>query len=452
MDELDQGMKKDEWKSRLGFMLAAMGSAVGLGNIWRFSYVAGENGGATFLLIYIFFILAFGIPLLLAEFSVGKAGKKDAVGSFMRLAPGTKWHWTGVMGVIGGTLILSFYSVVSGWSLYYLFHYLIGDFWTEPTGGFGQGFEDWTSSTWGPLIWQFLFMVAVVFVVIRGIKRGIERANLIAMPALAILMVVLAVYSLTLDGASEGLAFLFTPDWSQLSNPQVYLAAMGQAFFSLSLGISGMLTYASYLKSKDRLPAATVGIGVMDTVFAIIAGIVIFPAVFSFGVDVQSGPKLVFITLPSIFASIPAGGLVGIAFFVLLVMAAYSSALSMLEIPVAYFHRTLGLSRRAASILCGSVIFAIGITVSLGHGVLSHVTIVGDKGILDSIDYVTGNFILPLGAMLIAIFVGWYWTRDQAIKNSEINNHSLQSIWYFIVRYIAPVVVLVVALTSIFSK
>ncbi|TSJ63687.1 sodium-dependent transporter [Allobacillus salarius] len=445
-------MKKDEWKSRLGFMLAAMGSAVGLGNIWRFSYVAGENGGATFLLIYIFFILAFGIPLLLAEFSVGKAGKKDAVGSFMRLAPGTKWHWTGVMGVIGGTLILSFYSVVSGWSLYYLFHYLIGDFWTEPTGGFGQGFEDWTSSTWGPLIWQFLFMVAVVFVVIRGIKRGIERANLIAMPALAILMVVLAVYSLTLDGASEGLAFLFTPDWSQLSNPQVYLAAMGQAFFSLSLGISGMLTYASYLKSKDRLPAATVGIGVMDTVFAIIAGIVIFPAVFSFGVDVQSGPKLVFITLPSIFASIPAGGLVGIAFFVLLVMAAYSSALSMLEIPVAYFHRTLGLSRRAASILCGSVIFAIGITVSLGHGVLSHVTIVGDKGILDSIDYVTGNFILPLGAMLIAIFVGWYWTRDQAIKNSEINNHSLQSIWYFIVRYIAPVVVLVVALTSIFSK
>ncbi|MBR7554530.1 sodium-dependent transporter [Allobacillus sp. SKP8-2] len=444
-------MKKDEWKSRLGFMLAAMGSAVGLGNIWRFSYVAGENGGATFLLIYIFFILAFGIPLLLAEFSVGKAGKKDAVGSFMRLAPGTKWHWTGVMGVIGGTLILSFYSVVSGWSLYYLFHYLIGDFWTEPTGGFGQGFEDWTSSTWGPLIWQFLFMVAVVFVVIRGIKRGIERANLIAMPALAILMVVLAVYSLTLDGASEGLAFLFTPDWSQLSNPQVYLAAMGQAFFSLSLGISGMLTYASYLKSKDRLPAATVGIGVMDTVFAVIAGIVIFPAVFSFGVDVQSGPPLVFITLPSIFASMPAGGLVGTAFFVLLVMAAYSSALSMLEIPVAFFHRTLGLSRKAASILCGSVIFAIGITVSIGYGILSHVTIVGNKGILDSIDYVTGNFILPLGAMLIAIFVGWYWTKDQAIKSSEINNHSLQSIWYFIVRYIAPVVVLVVAITSIFG-
>nr|WP_289037834.1 sodium-dependent transporter [uncultured Allobacillus sp.] len=444
-------MKKDEWKSRLGFMLAAMGSAVGLGNIWRFSYVAGENGGATFLLIYIFFILAFGIPLLLAEFSIGKAGKKDAVGSFMRLAPGTKWHWTGVMGVIGGTLVLSFYSVVSGWSLYYLFHYLIGDFWTEPTGGFGQGFEDWTSSTWGPLIWQFLFMVAVVFVVIRGIKRGIERANLIAMPALAILMVVLAVYSLTLDGASEGLAFLFTPDWSQLSNPQVYLAAMGQAFFSLSLGISGMLTYASYLKSKDRLPAATVGIGVMDTVFAVIAGIVIFPAVFSFGVDVQSGPPLVFITLPSIFASMPAGGLVGTAFFVLLVMAAYSSALSMLEIPVAFFHRTLGLSRKAASILCGSVIFTIGITVSLGYGILSHVTIVGNKGILDSIDYVTGNFILPLGAMLIAIFVGWYWTKDQAIKSSEINNHSLQSIWYFIVRYIAPVVVLVVAITSIFG-
>ncbi|WP_311379119.1 sodium-dependent transporter [Allobacillus halotolerans] len=451
MDQ-SNGMKRDEWKSRLGFMLAAMGSAVGLGNIWRFSYVAGENGGATFLLIYIFFILAFGIPLLLTEFSIGKAGKKDAVGSFMRLAPGTKWHWTGVMGVIGGTLILSFYSVVCGWSLYYLFHYLIGDFWTEPTGGFGQSFENWTSTTWEPLFWQFLFMIAVVLVVIRGIKRGIERANLIAMPALAILMVVLAVYSLTLDGASEGLAFLFTPDWSQFGNPQVYLAAMGQAFFSLSIGIGGMLTYASYLKSNDRLPTATVGIGIMDTVFAVIAGIVIFPAVFSFGGDVTDGPPLVFITLPSIFASMPAGGLVGIGFFALLVMAAYSSALSMLEVPVAYVHRTLGLSRKAAAIVCGTVIFAIGVTVSLGYGIWSHVTIVENKNILDSIDYITGNYILPLGTMLMAIFVGWYWTKDQAIKRSEINTPILQSSWYFIIRYIVPVAILVIAITSIVDK
>ncbi len=432
-------------------MLAAMGSAVGLGNIWRFSYVAGENGGAAFLLIYVFFILVMGIPLLLTEFSIGKAGKKDAVGSFMNLAPRTKWYWTGILGVIGGTLILSFYSVVSGWSLYYLFQYILGDFWTEPAEGFRANFENWTANIWEPLLWQFLFMAATVFVVMKGIRRGIERANVFAMPALAILMIALAIYSLTLDGAAEGLSFLFTPDWSQLADPNVYLAALGQAFFSLSLGTCGMLTYASYLKANDRLPAATAGIGIMDTVFAVIAGIVIFPAVFSFGVDVGYGPPLVFITLPSIFASMPAGEIVGIAFFILLVMAAYSSALSLLELPVAFVHRTLGLSRKAAALVCGSVIFILGVAVSLGYGVWSGVTIIGDRNILDSVDYFTANFVLPLGAILMAIFVGWYWTKDQAIRYSEIETPILQRGWYVIIRYLAPVVVLVIAISNAIS-
>ncbi|GAA0462549.1 sodium-dependent transporter [Alkalibacillus silvisoli] len=444
------GISHDQWKTRFGFMLAAMGSAVGLGNIWRFSYVAGESGGATFLLIYLFFVLIIGIPLLLTEFSIGKAGQMDAVGSFKRLAPNTKWHLTGVMGVIGGVLILSFYSVVSGWTLFYLYQYVTGAYWTEPDGGFGAAFEAWTSNPVAPLFWQALFLGLTILIVMRGIKKGIERANNVLMPLLAVLLIFMAVYGLTLDGASEGLSFLFTPDWSMLTEPSVYFMALGQAFFSLSIGICGMLTYSSYLKAKDRLPAATVGIGLMDTVFALIAGVMIFTAVFSFGVEPDSGPPLVFIILPSIFESMPIGHIVGIIFFVLLTMAAFSSALSLLELPVAYVHRTLGLTRKRATLIMGSIIFVLGVTASLGFGVWSHIQI-GGNNILDMMDNITANVILPLGGLLMAIFVGWYLSRDQAIKNSEIESPVLQKIWLTIVRFVVPVVMVTILIISIFG-
>ncbi|GEN44321.1 sodium-dependent transporter [Alkalibacillus haloalkaliphilus] len=444
------GIGHDQWKTRFGFMLAAMGSAVGLGNIWRFSYVAGESGGATFLLIYLFFVLIIGIPLLLTEFSIGKAGQMDAVGSFKRLAPNTKWHLTGLMGVIGGILILSFYSVVSGWTLFYLYQYVTGAYWTEPDGGFGAAFEAWTSNPVAPLFWQALFLGLTILIVMRGIKKGIEKANNVLMPALAILLIFMAAYGLTLDGASEGLVFLFTPDWSMLAEPSVYFMALGQAFFSLSIGICGMLTYSSYLKAKDRLPAATVGIGLMDTVFALIAGVMIFTAVFSYGVEPDSGPPLVFIILPSIFEGMPAGHIVGIVFFVLLTMAAFSSALSLLELPVAYVHRTLGLTRKAATLTMGSIIFVLGITASLGFGVWSHIQINGNN-ILDMMDNITANVILPLGGLLMAIFVGWYLNREQAVKNSEIESPILQKVWYNIVRFLVPVVMVVILFISLFD-
>uniref|UniRef100_UPI000378C984 sodium-dependent transporter n=1 Tax=Alkalibacillus haloalkaliphilus TaxID=94136 RepID=UPI000378C984 len=425
-------------------------SAVGLGNIWRFSYVAGESGGATFLLIYLFFVLIIGIPLLLTEFSIGKAGQMDAVGSFKRLAPNTKWHLTGLMGVIGGILILSFYSVVSGWTLFYLYQYVTGAYWTEPDGGFGAAFEAWTSNPIAPLFWQALFLGLTILIVMRGIKKGIEKANNVLMPALAILLIFMAGYGLTLDGASEGLAFLFTPDWSMLTEPSVYFMALGQAFFSLSIGICGMLTYSSYLKAKDRLPAATVGVGLMDTVFALIAGVMIFTAVFSYGVEPDSGPPLVFIILPSIFEGMPAGHIVGIVFFVLLTMAAFSSALSLLELPVAYVHRTLGLTRKAATLIMGSIIFVLGIAASLGFGVWSHIQINGNN-ILDMMDNITANVILPLGGLLMAIFVGWYLNRDQAVKNSEIESPLLQKVWYNIVRFLVPVLMIVILIVSLFD-
>ncbi|WP_027965163.1 sodium-dependent transporter [Halalkalibacillus halophilus] len=444
------GIGNDQWKTRFGFMLAAMGSAVGLGNIWRFSYVAGENGGATFLFVYLAFILLIGIPLLLTETSIGKAGKMDAVGSFKKLAPNTKWHLVGLMGVFGGILILSFYIVVSGWSLFYLYQYITGAFWTEPDGGFGQAFESWISNPFAPLFWQALFLGITLLIVMNGISKGIERANNIFMPALAILMIFMAIYGLTLDGASEGLAFLFTPDWSQLGNPSIYAMALGQAFFSLSLGICGMLTYSSYLKEKDRLPGATVGIALMDTVFAVIAGIMIFTAVFSFEVDTASGPPLVFIILPSIFEGMPAGNLIAIVFFVLLTMAAFSSALSLLELPVAYVHRTLGLSRKAATFVCSGIIFTLGIASSLGFGIWSGVEYNGNN-ILDMIDNFTANLILPLGGLLMAIFVGWYVKRDQAIQMSELQSAGLQNIWYTLVRYVIPVVMAFILFASLFG-
>ncbi|WP_223155134.1 sodium-dependent transporter [Alkalibacillus aidingensis] len=444
------GIGHDQWKTRFGFMLAAMGSAVGLGNIWRFSYVAGENGGATFLLIYLFFTLLIGIPLLLTEFSIGKAGKMDAVGSFKKLAPNTKWHLTGLMGVVGGILILSFYTVVSGWSLFYLYRYLTGAYWTEPDGGFGAAFDSWIASPIAPLFWQGLFLVATILIVMQGIKKGIERANNVFMPALAVLMILLAVYGLTLEGAKDGLAFLFTPDWSQLTNPSIYFMAMGQAFFSLSIGICGMLTYSSYLKEKDRLPAATVGIGIMDTVFAVIAGVMIFTAVFSFDVDPSSGPPLVFITLPSIFASMPAGNVVGIVFFILLTMAAFSSAISLLELPVAYFHRTLGFTRKAATLIIGSIVFVLGVAASLGFGIWGGVQL-GGNNIMDMMDNLTANIILPLGGLLMVLFVGYYLTKEQAIKNSELETPFLQSAWYLLIRYIIPVIMVVILVGSLFG-
>ncbi|RPF54048.1 sodium-dependent transporter [Aquisalibacillus elongatus] len=439
----------DHWKTRFGFMLAAIGSAVGLGNIWRFPYITGEYGGATFLLVYLVFVFLLGIPLLLAEFSIGKAGQKDAVGSFKNLAPNTKWHWTGFMGVIGGILILSFYSVVAGWSLYYLYSYVTGQFTDVTPDGFGPIFEDWISNSLSPLFWQVLFLGVTLLIVVRGIKGGIEKANVLLMPVLALLMVFMAMYVLTLDGAWEGMKFLFQPEWSQLGNPDLYLTALGQAFFSLSLGVAGMLTYASYLKEKDRLPAATVGIGVLDTVFAVIAGIMIFPAVFSFGLDIGQGPPLVFITLPSIFASMPMGTIVAIIFFGLLTMAALSSAISLLELPVSFFSRTVGMTRKAATYMCTSIIFVLGIASSLGFGIWSGVGI-GDKNILDVIDFVTANITLPLGAILMAVFVGWYLDKEQAIKNSEIETPVVANVWYVIVKYLAPVIVLLIAIASIF--
>ncbi|WP_053218044.1 sodium-dependent transporter [Virgibacillus senegalensis] len=440
---------RERWASKLGFMLAAMGSAVGLGNIWRFSYVAGENGGGAFLILYLASILIVGIPLLLVEVSIGRKAKSDVVGSFQTLAPKKPWYLAGFLGVFGALLILGFYSVIAGWSMYYFWNYLTGQFFTVPEQGYGAAFEIFTTSTAQPLMWHAIFMVLTITIVLTGVKKGIELANKIFMPALAVLLIILTVFSLSLDGAMEGMRFLFQPDWSVLGNPSVYIAALGQAFFSLSLGVGAMMTYGSYLSDHHKLPGATVGIGLMDTFFAVISGIVIFPAVFAFGIEPDSGPVLVFITLPDIFSQMPFGGFVGILFFLSLTLAAVSSSVSLLEVPVAYLMRVAKWSRKRASIFTGMVIFILGIGASLGMGAWAGFTPIGQHNIMDSMDYIASNVFLPLVGLVMALFAGWHFSKKEALTAADLGHHPVGNWWYILVKYFAPVIIVIIFLNTL---
>jgi len=426
-----------------------MGSAVGLGNIWRFSYVTGENGGAAFLLVYVLCIVAIGIPIMLAEFTIGRRTQSDVVGSFQKIAPGKPWVLAGFMGIASAFIILSFYGVIAGWTLKYFFSYLTGGFSVADDGEYADIFGGFISNPYEPLLWQFLFMALTVGIVYVGVKKGIETSNKILMPLLAILVIILAGYSLTLGGAKDAFTFLFSPDWSQLTEPSVYLAALGQAFFSLSLGMGTLVTYGSYLSKKDSLPGAAVSVAVLDTSFAILAGLMIFPAVFAFGIDPSSGPALVFITLPGIFDSISFGTVFGLLFFLLLAAAALSSSVSILEVAVAYFMRKFDWSRQKTAILIGGIIFLLGIPSSLGIGPLSDITIIGDRDILDSMDFIASNILLPLGGLIIALFIGWGWKKSDALEASDLGETILGSFWIYTVRYIAPIAILIIFLVSV---
>ncbi|WP_078552589.1 sodium-dependent transporter [Bacillus alkalicellulosilyticus] len=440
---------REQWASRLGFILAAMGSAVGLGNIWRFSYVTGENGGAAFLIIYLLCILLIGIPIIMAEFTIGRKAQSDTVGAFTKLAPGTPWVLAGILGVASAFIILSFYGVVAGWTMRYFLGYLTGQLWSAPEGGYADFFVGFISSPVQPILWQFIFMALTIGIVFVGVKNGIEKTNKILMPLLAIILIILAGYSLTLGGAAEGLAFLFTPDWSAFAEPGVYLAALGQAFFSLSLGMGALITYGSYLSSKEKLPGAAGSVAVLDTLFAIIAGIMIFPAVFAFGIDPASGAGLAFITLPDIFAQMGLGGFFGLLFFFLLAAAALSSAVSLLEVAVAYFIRKFDWTRKKASIIVGFIIFLVGVPSSLGIGPLSNITIVGGRDILDSMDFIASNIFLPLGGLIIALFVGWGWKKTEVLEASDFGSSGLGQVWLFILRFVAPIAILIIFISSI---
>jgi neurotransmitter:Na+ symporter, NSS family len=439
--------QRESWGSRGAFVIAAIGAAVGLGNVWRFSYVAGENGGATFLLVYLATIFVLGIPLVIAEVAVGRHSKADAIESYRVISRNPLWIAPGVFGVLSCFLIMTFYLVVAGWALKYFSGAATGLLWQRATEEYGGYFEDFVADPWQPVFWQFLMALGAVTVVAAGVRAGIERLTRIVTPLLALIVLLLAIRGLTLPGGGAGLAFLFNPDWSLLATPGIYLAAIGQAFFSLSLGLGLYVTYGSYLGSEHRLPGAVSTVVAGDTMMAVFSGIAIFPAVFAFGLDPASGPQLVFITLPQVFLAMPAGQVVGVLFFFLLAAAALSASISGVEIPTAYVMRRLRWPRRRAAIAVGTAIFVCGIPASLGFGLWADIGW-GGRNILESTDYLVSNVLLPSGGLLTALLVGWRWSAP-ALRETALEGRRIGRLWIALLKFVIPPLIVAIFLRAI---
>lgn len=439
----------DHWRSTAGFLLASLGSAIGLGNVWRFSYVAGENGGGAFLLVYLCMVVLIGIPLLLAEFSIGRGARKESASAFHVLTPRSPWRHLGMLGVIVACLILAYYAVIAGWVFKYAAVYLSGTTHVLAEQGHAAAFAGHIASGAEALAWQTAGLVLTMVIVAKGVQRGIERISLALMPTMAVLLLFLAIHSASLPGFQRGLAFLFSPDWSVLRDPRVYLAATGQAFFSIGLAMGVMVTYGSYLKQSRHLPRSATMIALGDTLFAVIAGLVIFPAVFSFGLDPAYGTGLAFVALPHVFEQMQAGPYVGAGFFALLSIAAMTSMVSLLEVPVAYGMQRIGLSRLRATLAAGAFILLLGVPASLGFGLWSGITPLGERSILDTMDFVTADLLLPVNGLLLALFLGWVWSRADSLRASQIRSPWLGRFWHISLRYLAPVLVAVVLMAGL---
>lgn len=432
--------KRAQFATRLGVIATTVGSAVGLGNIWRFPFEAGVHGGGAFLLIDLFFIFIIGVPVVCAEFIIGRHTGLNIRGAFRKLAPGKSWGIVGYLGLLASMLILSFYSVVAGWTLEYIIQSMSGFGGITSVAGLHGQFDSFATSDIRPVIWTLAFLTINYFILARGVQKGIEKMSNIMMPMLFVILIVFCINSLRMDAATEGLSFLFKPDFSQVT-PSVMLGAMGQAFFSLSLGLGFLITYSSYFK-KETLLLRTAGImASLDTLVAILAGIIIFPAVFSFGLEPAAGPKLVFEILPSIFMQMPGAMLWSALFFILLFLASLSSTISMSEITIAYMTDEFGFSRRKATAINIVIAMLFGTLCALSFGSLSEWTICG-MTIFNLFDYVSSNILLPVGGMIISIFVGWVLDRSVVCEELITPDSSVRP-WMVTavitcLRYIAP--------------
>ncbi len=431
---------RGEWRSRTGFVLAAAGSAVGLGNIWKFPYITGQNGGAAFLIVYLVLVFTIGISIMLAELAIGRAARRNPVGAFARLKGG-KWTMVGYAGVACAFLILPFYSVVGGWTIAYIVKVAGGLAGGGDIDSLASAFRTFTADPFEPLVYLALFMALTIAVVAGGVRHGIERWCILLFPALMAIMLLLVVRALTLPGAGKGVTFFLAPDFAKIT-PAVFHAALSQAFFSLALGMGAMITYGSYLTPRHSLPWAAGWVTALDTGIAILAGLAILPAVFAFGFNPAEGPGLTFITLPAVFSRMPGGTLFGVLFFLLLALAALTSALSLLEVAVAYFVDEKGMKRRTAAVGLGFVMFVLGIPASLSLGLWSGAT-VWDKTIFDLMQYAALNVLLPLGGICISLFVGWViWPRALAEISTAAGHVPVWApAWRVICRYIAPAVI-----------
>ena len=454
-------MARENWNSRTGFVLAAAGSAVGLGNIWKFPYLAGKFGGGAFLLAYLLLVYTIVKSIMLSEIAIGRAAAKNPVGAFAKLH-NNRWKAVGFLGVLAAFMILSFYSVVAGWAIHYTGQMASGAINGLGVDKLGAVFGSFISDTVSPIIYHAIFMSIAVFVVCRGVNRGIEKLSKVMMPLLLVLVLVLIVRGLMLPGSEKGLEFYLVPQWSQLGNFDLWSAALGQAFFSLSLGMGTMLTYGSYLNKKENLPGVSMAVSFVDTGIAFLAGLLVLPAVFAFGFDNAAGPGLTFITLPAVFNQIFGGQMFGTLFFILLTFAALTSAVSILEVLVAYLSEEKGYSRKKSAIMAGFTTFVVGIACSYSLGPWSDITIASIFGftadvkifnlaVFDLLDYISANILLPLGGLFIAVFVGWVHPVKmmKEITNDGTLDFWWKSIFSITVKYITPIAVGYILLNSI---
>lgn len=442
-------VKRENWGSRIGFIMAAAGSAVGLGNIWRFPYLLGENGGAAFLLIYLAFVVFIGVNVMIAEFAVGRKSSRAAVGAFKSHSSG--WTFAGVIGVLSAFFIMGFYPVVGGWSAAYVVKSVTGLL-ADPEA-IGGAFGAFISGSTQPLVWMLIFMLFNVVIVAKGIAGGIEKAGKVLMPVLFGLLILIAARSLTLPGAAAGLAYMFKPDFSAVTG-QTFLAALGQAFFSLSLGMGCMITYGSYLNKKENLANNAALVTGMDLGVALLAGIAMFPAIFAFGMEPAVGPGLVFVVIPSVFAAMGGiGTLLSVVFFVALTVAALTSSVSLMEVAVAYFIDERGMERKKAVYSTATGMSILCVLSSLSMGAMSGVTVLG-VGFFDFFDILTDKIFLAIGGLLLAVFVGWFLDKEdlrQELTNGGTIKFGLFEGWYFLIKYVIPVAVAIVAIAGIRS-
>ena len=447
-------MKRDSFGSRFGALVAMTGSAVGLGNLWRFPYLVGENGGAAFIIVYVILSFVICLPIFVSEFVIGRRSQKNAYSAFRDLSGGSAWRWVGLFTIIVPLIVLSYYSVIGGWSIEYLLKSLTFSF----TGGESQSalstmFSDFVSSAWGPLLVHTGFLLVTTLIVMVGIKDGIEKFSKVMMPMLFFIVIGIAIYSMTLPGAKAGLDYLFNPDFSKI-NGKAIAAALGQAFFSLSLGFGTIMTYASYVDKKENPLFQSVATASSDLLFALVAGMAIMPAVFAFGISPQTGPGLVFETLPYVFGQMPAGGFIAILFFLALLVAAVTSSISMLEVAVAYLVEEKKISRIWACVILFAVCWVVGAVCSLSFGPLSHIKIDGGN-IFDFFDNLSSNILMTLGSLLTVLFVGWRLKKtdvyDEFTNGGTLStNARIFGVLWFLIRYICPLAILIIFISGLF--
>jgi NSS family neurotransmitter:Na+ symporter len=446
---------RDSFGSKFGVIAAAAGSAIGLGNIWRFPYVLGQNGGGAFLVIYVLFIAAIGIPVMMSEFVIGRRAQLNAVGAFKKIAPGKKWHLIGLLGVVTAFIILAFYTVVAGWTLEYLIQSVkwmatagkigFSEMNNEAVRGFfSNHYETFVSGIWRPILWFVVMMFFTGYIVMSGVKKGIERYAKILMPILLVLLIVLVIRSITLEGARDGLIFLFRPDFSSIREApvRIILEALGQAFFSLSIGMGTLITYGSYIRKKENLANTAVNVAFADTFIAIVAGLAIFPAVFAFGINPGEGPELVYITLPVIFQSMSGGLIWAFMFFLLLCFAAITSTISVLEVIVAYLSEQLQMTRKRATLLATISVGFLGILCTISSDIF---------GVFNA----SPDLLLPFGGFFIVIFVGYFLGGKPA--REELSSKGKYKIGYyrlfmFLVRFVAPLAIAFLFALGVYSR